>query len=242
MYYKIIDNKKEKWIVLLHCICSNMRLFDNSLDMLCRNYNVLMIDLPGHGKSKDCNDKINFESTALYIANIIEELQINKVSIWGVSLGAVVAKHLLKIIPNKIEKIIFEGPAFAIANKLLMLLFILFNKIKYIIPKNMYIRCFIFTLLLGKGRKEIRRIMYEHLKYIDRKKISQWLSALCNEMTKKDFNVLNNTDILKIYIIGENDYVFKNGVVKNITENKYNNIIIKESVGHLCHLEEIIEV
>lgn len=81
MYYKIIDNKKEKWIVLLHCICSNMRLFDNSLDMLCRNYNVLMIDLPGHGKSKDCNDKINFESTALYIANIIKELQIRKVSI-----------------------------------------------------------------------------------------------------------------------------------------------------------------
>lgn len=237
MYYKTIENKKEKWIVLLHCICSNMHIFDEYINKLSQEYNILLIDLPGHGKSNNYNDKIDFREVALKITEILEELKIEKFSVWGISLGGVIAKYLLEIVPQGIEKVIFEGPAFGIENKFYNFLFKLFNKVKGIFPKKLYLSIFVFAVIPGKKRKNIRKNMYGQLKEANYKKLSIWLEKLCEEFESKDFTLLNNVNVEKKYILGEEDYIFKNSTIKNIDINKYNKVIINEKTGHLCHLE-----
>lgn len=242
MYYKVINNNKEKWIVLLHCICANMHIFDNHIKQLNEKYNVLLIDLPGHGKSKDYEGKIGFEEVAYEITKIVNELEITTFSIWGISLGGVIAKYLLKLVPDRIEKIVFEGPAFGLENRMYKLLFNIFNKIKYILPKKMYLKAFVFAVIPGKSRKTIRNQIYEHLKISDYKKLSVWLTKLCEEFKNNDYTLLNEAKVNKVYILGEEDYIFKNATLKNINENKYNSIIIKKKSCHLCHLQTRMEL
>jgi len=226
MYYKIIENNKEKWIVLLHCICANMHIFDEDINKLSEKYNILLIDLPGHGKSKEYKEEIDFRQVAFKITKILAELNIEKISIWGISLGGVVAKYLLELVPEKIDKIIFEGPAFGIDNKLYNLLFKIFNKTKCIFPRKLYLSAFILAVLPGRNRKNIRKIMYEQLKTAKYKTISTWLTKLCEEFKLNNYIVLNNTSVDKKYIFGEEDYIFKNATMKNIEKNKYNEIIV----------------
>ncbi len=237
MYYEVINNNKDKWIVLLHCICANMHIFDDYIDNLSKKYNILLIDLPGHGNSKDYKGKIEFKEVAHKIVEIVDNLNIQTFTIWGISLGSIVSKYLLDIIPHRIEKIIFEGPAFGIENKLNYFLFILFNKIKYIIPKSVYLRAFIFAVIPGKKRKNIRDKMYKQLKTADYKKLSIWLSKLCEDFKVKDYTLLNNSKVDKCYLLGEEDYIFKKATINNIIDSKYNVVTINKNCGHLCHLE-----
>lgn len=237
MYYKVINNGKNKWIILLHCICSNMHIFDNYIERLSKKYNILLVDLPGHGNSKNSSMLIDFEGVTNKIIEIIDKLNIESISIWGISLGGIIAKYLLEAIPEKIEKIVFEGPAFNIENKLYSLLFKVFNKVKYIIPKAIYLRMFIFMVIPSRKQKNIRKMMYDHLKLTDYNKVSIWLTKLCNEYKNKRLGVLNTSTVNKVYVLGEYDYIFKNGTLKNVIENKYNTINVQKGCGHLCHLE-----
>ncbi len=237
MYYKVIDNNKKKWILLLHCICANMHIFDTYLDELSKKYNILLVDLPGHGKSRTIQSNIEFQGIVKEIFEIMEDINIEKITVWGISLGGVIAKYMLEYDSKKIEKIIFEGPAFMIENIFLRMLFKIFNVIKPVLPKKRYLRAFIYAVIPSKNMKKIRQKMYEMLEDANYKIIAQWLTKLEKEYTKKDLNVLNKSKVSKIYMVGSKDYIFKNGVVKNINNNKYNEIILKKECGHLCHLE-----
>ena len=79
--------------------------------------------------------------------------------------------------------------------------------------------------------------MYKQLKSTDYNKISIWLTQLCKEYKNKNLGVLNSAKVNKVYMLGEYDYIFKNGTLNNVRNNKYNTIIIKKGCGHLCHLE-----
>ncbi len=242
MYYEIKDNNKKEWIVLLHCICANMHIFDAYLDKLSERYNILSIDLPGHGESREYSDKIGFKEVAEKIIKITEENNIDKFAIWGISLGSVVAKYILQMVPQKIDKIVFESPAFYIENKVYLSMFRLFNKVKYIIPKTIYLKSFIYAVIPGKNRKYMRKDMYDMLRKSNYNILSIWLGLLNNEYKCKNFDTLNNSNIDKYYILGDKDYIFKNGTINNIKENEYNKVIIEKNCGHLCHLETTISI
>lgn len=127
-----------------------MHIFDTYIEDLNKKYNILIVDLPGHGQSKEYKNIVGFENTAKEIFDIIEKLNIDKISIWGISLGGVIAKYMLKMDSDKIEKIMFEGPAFMIDNIFLRRLFKMFNSIKMFLPKSICLRLFIYAVIPGK--------------------------------------------------------------------------------------------
>jgi len=237
--YNKINNEKEKWITCLHCICSNSKIFDSYIDNLSQEYNILLIDLPGHGENVDV-EVISFKQVALNIIEILNKNNIEKTDIWAISLSAIITKEILKINSNKIGKVIFEGPAFTIQSKILRVAFSIFNRIKNILPYNIYLKIFIYVLLIGK--KDLIKIINGHCKNTNKNTIKKWLELMVKEYSKNDFICLNKIEVQKKYIIGEKDFVFKSGVTKNIQNNEYNNIEILKNVGHLCHLERKVEI
>lgn len=236
MYYKVINNKKKRWILLIHCICSNMNIFKNEISKLSKKYNVLLIDLPGHGNSQDY-EKFTFETVASEIAEILNSLKIDSFDIWGISLGAIVATYVAEIMPERIGKIIFEGPAFGFKNRIMTNAFNMFNTIKFFLPKKVYIWLFIQLTLYGKNKKKIKKCMLEYTKFVNKNSIALWLDLMNKEYLHGMDKKLSKININKIYYIGEKDYVFKSYVVKNIKNDINNSIIILKDCSHLCHLE-----
>lgn len=82
MYYKVINNSKDKWILLIHCICSNMDIFDSYIKELSLTYNILLLDLSGHGKSSEI-EEFSLKEVVEEIIKILDNENINKVDIWG---------------------------------------------------------------------------------------------------------------------------------------------------------------
>ena len=50
--YEIYDNKKENWVVFLHGIGGSTLTWKKQIEAFSEKYNLLLLDLQGHGKSK----------------------------------------------------------------------------------------------------------------------------------------------------------------------------------------------
>lgn len=46
LYYEVIDNCKDKWIMFLHSIYENNDCFREKIDEYSKYYNLIFIDLP----------------------------------------------------------------------------------------------------------------------------------------------------------------------------------------------------
>lgn len=240
MYYKIIDNNKDNWILLLHCICSNMHIFDSYIKELSLTYNIILIDLPGHGRSAEI-ENFNLQEVSKEIIRMLNSKNIEKVDVWGISLGAIVANELEFMYPEKIRVMVLEGAAFGLKNKLYLIMFNIFNKLNFLIPSKLYINIFINLVIRGKNRKQVIKVINEHKKETNKKAIRLWLKIM-NEEYKNNIYSKCNVNNKRVYIMGEYDKVFIDSINNNIEENSNNKIIILKDTCHLCHLERYIDI
>ena len=67
MIYKEINNSKNRWIVLIHCVCGTENIFKYQMDMLSKYYNLIIVRLAGHGvASKNVEASIDYTVDEIY--------------------------------------------------------------------------------------------------------------------------------------------------------------------------------
>ena len=51
--YEIIDNQKEDWVIFVHGIAGSTKTWKQQIDDFSKKYNLLLLDLPGHGNNAE---------------------------------------------------------------------------------------------------------------------------------------------------------------------------------------------
>ena len=51
--YEIIDNQAEEWVVFVHGLGGSTKTWKKQIDSFSETYNLLLLDLPGHGRNAD---------------------------------------------------------------------------------------------------------------------------------------------------------------------------------------------
>jgi pimeloyl-ACP methyl ester carboxylesterase len=82
---------KGKTIVLLHGFLESIKIWKNFSNHLSKNYKVICIDLPGHGKSENIGDIHSMELMAEGIKSVLDELKVEKCVMIGHSMGGYVS-------------------------------------------------------------------------------------------------------------------------------------------------------
>jgi pimeloyl-ACP methyl ester carboxylesterase len=85
MAYQDIGNGKP--IVLLHGFCGSSLYWENVIPELSKHYRVIAPDLPGHGESTNLEGNYQIEDIADAIKDLLDGLNIQKVTLFGHSLG-----------------------------------------------------------------------------------------------------------------------------------------------------------
>jgi len=97
------DRGKGDVIVLLHGYLESSLIFESLAEGLSRNFRVIAVDLPGHGRSEIISDTHTMEMMAQRIRDLLDNLSLEKVLIVGHSLGGYVALAFLELYPERLS-------------------------------------------------------------------------------------------------------------------------------------------
>lgn len=95
-----------KPIVLLHGYLENALIWDAFVDALVVDYQVICIDLPGHGGSEVYDKVHTMEFMAEKVKEVLDELNVESAFFAGHSMGGYVVLALAELFPKKVNDFI----------------------------------------------------------------------------------------------------------------------------------------
>lgn len=85
--YEFVNNKSNQSLVFLHGWGQNIEMMEFIAKPFYKDYNVLIIDLPGHGKSEEPKIVWSLEDFALMVNTLVKELKLKNITLVGHSFG-----------------------------------------------------------------------------------------------------------------------------------------------------------
>lgn len=114
--YELVDNKQPKTIMLLHGFLSSKESMRGIAAGLSDLRNVILVDLPGFGKTNSTSYDYDMEGIAGGLINIADRHGIKTFDVLGYSMGGRTALALTAHFPDRIEKCILESASPGIAD------------------------------------------------------------------------------------------------------------------------------
>ena len=210
-----------KRLLVLHGWGDNLRTFDMVTATLSRNFQLIIIDLPGFGQSSALPHPFTLDDYALTIEKFLTALELGEVFVLGHSFGGAIAVKLA-IFSNKVKLLILEDSS-GIRNKSLPI------KLKIYIYKTLKL------ILSEKYREKLRCILGSN----DYRSAGVLRNTLIKVVSEDLQSVLSKITVPTLLIWGRNDEetpIAQARIMKN--EIKDSTLHIIEGVGHFPHLEK----
>ena len=102
-------SEQAEWILFIHAAFVDHNMFREQFAYFENKYNLLAIDIIGHGQSTDTQKGDTIEQTAKWIFDILKAEHIEKAHIVGVSLGAVLAQDFANHYPYAVRSLACFG-------------------------------------------------------------------------------------------------------------------------------------
>jgi 3-oxoadipate enol-lactonase len=98
-------------ILLIHAVGQDLTYWDRQIEALSDRYNVVALDLPGHGRSSAALEPWSFDYAARVVAGLIEQLDVAPVHLVGLSFGGMVAQATTLARPDLVRSLVLIGTA-----------------------------------------------------------------------------------------------------------------------------------
>jgi len=107
--YYVSEAEHTEWVLFLHAAFVNHNMFGAQIEYFKDEYNILTLDIIGHGKSTDAKKGDSINKMSAWINGILKEEHIGKIHLVGVSLGAVLAQDFANKYPHAVQSLACFG-------------------------------------------------------------------------------------------------------------------------------------
>lgn len=226
-------------LVLLHGFLENLEMWQTMLPALSKNYQVVLVDLCGHGKSPVLKTKPAISLMAKAVNELLTDLKINRYMVVGHSMGGYVALELLKQAPEQIVGLcLYHSTCSSDSDEKRE------NRDRAIKAVNANKQDFIIAAIpqLFSAENQIKCAQEIEIatEAARRTRMEGLLYCLKAMKLRNDYSKLVSGHADKIfYIIGEFDSVLPLSMMKEEMQlvSRYHRIVLKDT-GHMSHLEK----
>ncbi|NRT16570.1 pimeloyl-ACP methyl ester carboxylesterase [Flavobacterium sp. 28A] len=237
------NNKNAQWVTFVHGAGGSSSIWFRQIRDFKKQYNVLLLDLRGHGNSKNTlkaafKQKYTFSALANDIREVLDHLNIEKSHFVGISLGTILIRQLAEMYPERVQSMIMGG-AILKMNFRSQILMRLGNAFKNVMPYLVLYRFFAFVIMPKKNHKQSRILFINEAKKMYQKEFIKWfkLTTEINPILKWFRQVELN--IPTLYVMGEEDYMFLPSVRKVVASHyKTSQLFVVKNSGHVVNVEQ----
>lgn len=228
-------------IVLLHGFLENVAMWTNLVSDFSDKYEVICIDLLGHGKT-DCLGYVHtMEDMAEAVFAVLSQHNIEKAHVIGHSMGGYVALAMAEKKPHLFSGLCLMNSTFEADNKDRKLIRTRANKMAQTNFETL-VRMSFTNLFAEESRDKFKTEFNEALQLALKTSLQGYIAAQEGMKKRKDrLEVFKNINGNKLIIIGKKDSVINSeSILSNIRNTSIN--FVEFSEGHMSHIENKSEL
>jgi len=241
LYHKIFTHKTSgKWVVFVHGAGGSNVVWFRQLRDFRKHFNVLLIDLRGHGRSKASyseEERYRFDEIALDVVRIMNHLKIEKAHFVGISLGCIIIRTIDKLAPGRAESIILGG-AIVRFNKKINVLVTLARLLSSILPYMWLYKLNAWILIPSKKHAESRKLFIREAIQLGEREFRKWLNMSHEIKNSLSEFIIREASAPVLYLMGERDHMFLPMVADIVKKHINSKLEIIKNSGHVCNLDQ----
>ncbi len=240
-YETHICGKDKDWVIFLHGLGGNSNIWYKQADEYKKQFNLIFVDLFGHGSTTDSLEAYSYETLAEFVINVMNKAKIRSAHFVGISLGTIIIDAVNMIAPERIKSIVQGG---AVMGYDFRARFLLRSGaiLKHLLPYMWLYRLFAFIMMPRKNHSKSRNFFICEAKKLGGKEFRKWYKLMGSLVSfYNTFRKKSTHTIPKLYISGDQDHMFLPFVFQSFLREPLSSIHIIEKCGHICNIEKHIE-
>jgi pimeloyl-ACP methyl ester carboxylesterase len=239
-YTTYLKDKSAPWVTFIHGAGGSSSIWYKQIRDFKSDYNVLLIDLRGHGKSKKpIYEKIKsytFKAIGDEVIEVLDHLKIKATHWVGISLGTIIIRELSERFPERSNSMILGGAIMKLnlRGQILMRLGVL---LKSAIPYLVLYRFFAHVIMPRKSHKESRNLFINEAKKLYQKEFQRWFTLVAEINPLLKIFRIKDALIPTLYIMGSEDYMFLPSIKKLVQDHPFSQLHVIPSCGHVVNVE-----
>jgi pimeloyl-ACP methyl ester carboxylesterase len=230
-----------EWVTFVHGAGGSSSIWYKQVRDFKKEFNVLLIDLRGHGKSKKhIYEKIKqytFDVIGDEVLEVLNYLKIKKSHFIGISLGTIIIREIAERYPERISSMIMGGAVMKL-NLRGQVLMRLGSWLKSILPYLMLYSLLAFIIMPKKKHKESRLLFINEAKKLYQKEFIRWFTLVSEVNPLLSFFRIKESKIPTLYIMGSEDYMFLPSIRKLVQNHKSSKLEVLQDCGHVVNVEK----
>jgi pimeloyl-ACP methyl ester carboxylesterase len=230
----------KEWVVFLHGAGGSSIVWYKQIRAFSQHFNLLLIDLKGHGKSIGkmlYTPQYSFADIAGDVLEVLNTLHLPPCHFMGVSLGAIVVREIAEIDISRVKTLLLVGAVVRMNFRSRFLMWVA-TKVRHLVPYMWIYRIYANILMPKKRHKKSRRLFINEAMKLRQKEFLRWFSLTADLSPLLRFFRAVELPVPTVYIMGEGDYMFLPQVKALLKMHRqYSSLIVVPDAGHICNVD-----
>lgn len=243
LHYSVYTNKKQdvSWVTFIHGAGGSSSIWYKQIRDFQKHFHVLILDLRGHGKSKqqmyENIKKYSFEAIGDEVIAVLNELNIKSTHFIGISLGTIIIREITERFPTYTQSMILGGAVMKLNLKgqILMKSALLFQTI---IPYLFMYKLLAFVIMPKKKNRESRHLFINEAKKLYKKEFKRWFTLISQVNPLLSLFRIKDAGVPTLYVMGSDDYIFLPSISKLVKNHSSSELLVIPNCGHVVNVEK----
>jgi pimeloyl-ACP methyl ester carboxylesterase len=243
-YRRHFLSPEHEWVVFVHGAGGSSSIWYRQVREFRKAFNVLLIDLRGHGDSQPPllmpfeGDRYTFDAVSREILDVLDHEEIASAHFVGISLGCILIRTIGEMAPERVRSMVMGGAIIRL-NLRSRFLVTLGNAFKRVMPYMWLYRLFAWIIMPRKRHREARTLFVTQAKRLCQKEFIRWfrLTYEVNPLLRRLFEQ-KELPIPTLYVMGDEDHMFLPSVSGLVSRHtRFSKLEVLPECGHVVNVD-----